>query len=1360
MNYPLISEYIESIKAAEENFDQLKHLRPVLDSAGEPVMSSGNFAVVFKMKDEQTGKLHALKCFLKDQEGRAEAYRMIAEELEFVNSTFLTSIKYLDEELFVDTNNSDKTEFPVLLMDWVDGLTLDKFIREHIDDEYELALLAYQFSRLAMWLMPQPFAHGDLKPDNILVKDDGTLVLVDYDGMYVPAMKGQKARELGSPDFRHPSRTEEVFDEHIDDFSLASILLSLKAIALQPSLLEEYGASDRLLFSEKDYRNLSESSSLGALQQFMQDAELASLYSLYILALSQNNLSQVSFRLFNLNRPEKSVNLNAINKICSIYWFGKYGYNVDKYGAIYSKDKKILLKLPSSVVVYNVEDGTEIIANKAFDHFSVISGGGAVDISYACLEKLFLPSSVKYVTDEAFGEDGHNLKEIRVSSNPNYYHSLLGVFSDRVITRSPFDIVLTHSKSVYDVNGAEYSMDGTSLLSLFDLSPDVSCYQIKEGVKNANGRGVSGKGLPEIIFSYGIERINGFSGNSLKNIVLPGSLKTIGQSAFERSKEITSIEIPEGVETIGQWAFMSCLKLERVVLPSSLMKIENRAFACNKALKEIIFMGIPTFDRGDFDNCPSLNKIVIPKDSRSYFEKLMTEYTNVLFESSEILSATVIDEDLKNAWTDEVGAKYSADKKRLLKVPKDIKNYSVKEGTVVICNNAFGGIWLMLSRLSKNKNVKSLGVETITIPNTVEKISKKAFYGCSNIKSIFIPIGSKRKFEELLPEYKDKLVEQDEKENLSTEVTDEDLANAWTDEYGVKYSKDKKRLLKAPIYLKEYSIRKGTLVICDFAFTEFGFIKVNDNRKSELSSLLLPIGIKAIGRGAFIWCEELKELIVPNTVEFIGVAAFYNCFRLCNISIPNSLTRIEEEMFVSCQISRLSLPLSINAIGNRAFWNCNLSDITIPNSVTTIEEGAFYGCPLSSVTIPNSITKIEDETFYECFALKRVIIPNSVTEIGNLSFYSCAFAEIELPNSIVRIGNHAFNYCESLKQIDIPDSVEVIEDGAFANCYSLESVRLPKSIKQLGDSLFNECDELKHIIIPIGTKNKYVKLLPEYKDIIEEQDEDKNLSTKVINEDLTNAWVDEYEVWYSKDKKRLLKAPKIISKYIIREGTEVICQYAFKGCSSLIEINIPDSVKVIGQCAFIDCPNLESITIPSGVTKIEEWAFQNTAFIKWYNKQPKGLVYVGKVVYSYKGTMLPNTSIALKDGTSSIGIGAFVHCRGLTSINLPNTITSIEKAAFYGCSNLTSISFPDAVKSIGSCAFEGCSGLSSIHIPNNVTSIGDQAFNNCSNLTTLTISNKLTRIGFRTFGGCSKLVTITIPNSVTSIAPNAFGGCI
>ena len=129
MNYPLISEYIEAIKSAEDNFEQLSSLRPVLDSYGNPVMSSGNFAVVFKMKDINTGKLHAVKCFIKDQEERNERYAMIAAELEHVKSPYILPIRFLENELFVDTSQSKETEFPVLVMDWVEGKTLDAYLR-------------------------------------------------------------------------------------------------------------------------------------------------------------------------------------------------------------------------------------------------------------------------------------------------------------------------------------------------------------------------------------------------------------------------------------------------------------------------------------------------------------------------------------------------------------------------------------------------------------------------------------------------------------------------------------------------------------------------------------------------------------------------------------------------------------------------------------------------------------------------------------------------------------------------------------------------------------------------------------------------------------------------------------------------------------------------------------------------------------------------------------------------------------------------------------------------------------------------------------------------------------------------------
>ena len=303
MQYPINSEYVRAITDAEDNLDQLRHLVVVKDDHGEPYRSSGAFAVVFKMRDPQTDRCYALKCFTDEQQGRAEAYQMISEELSAVDSRYLTSVNYLEKELFVDNSGPDE-EFPVLLMDWVEGITMDDYVATYYRDQVLMGQLCYRFCRMAVWLRTQPFAHGDLKPDNIIVRPDGSLTLVDYDGMFVPALAGQQSPTLGTRDFTHPQRTPADFDETIDDFSLASIALSLKAISLSPALLDQYGASGRLLFSADDYRDIAHCQVLVALQPLLSDSSLATLYGLFLLAMAQKNLAYCSFRLFDLPKPK------------------------------------------------------------------------------------------------------------------------------------------------------------------------------------------------------------------------------------------------------------------------------------------------------------------------------------------------------------------------------------------------------------------------------------------------------------------------------------------------------------------------------------------------------------------------------------------------------------------------------------------------------------------------------------------------------------------------------------------------------------------------------------------------------------------------------------------------------------------------------------------------------------------------------------------------------------------------------------------------------------------------------------------------------------------------------------------------
>ena len=304
MQYPLISEYVTAIRDFNDSLDRLSFLKPVLDGNGEPYHSSGAFAVVFKMIDEVSGELYALKCFTTEQKGRLEAYSKIANELKNIDSNYLVSVNYYDKELFVNSSASSETLFPVLLMDWVDGVTMEQYLLAHYSSSNDMKWLAYRFCELASWLHQQSFAHGDLKPDNIMVKPDGELVLIDYDAMYVPSMYGQKSPTLGSRDYSHPLRKVNDFNEAIDDFAMTSIALSIKAISLDSSLFSKYGTSDGMLLTQRDYLNLGESNVIKELCYYLYDSELCRLYGNFLLAYNQKDLSLHSFRNFIINKPQ------------------------------------------------------------------------------------------------------------------------------------------------------------------------------------------------------------------------------------------------------------------------------------------------------------------------------------------------------------------------------------------------------------------------------------------------------------------------------------------------------------------------------------------------------------------------------------------------------------------------------------------------------------------------------------------------------------------------------------------------------------------------------------------------------------------------------------------------------------------------------------------------------------------------------------------------------------------------------------------------------------------------------------------------------------------------------------------------
>ena len=522
MQYPLISEYLAAIRDANDNLDKLSHLVPVLDKYGEPYRSSGAFAVVFKMKDEQTGKCYALKCFTEEQEGRAEAYRQIAEELEFVDSPYITSVKYLEKELFVDSN-CENEEFPVLLMDWIEGETMETYIATNYTDTHAMSMLCYRFCKMAAWLRSQSFAHGDIKPDNIMVRPDGTLTLVDYDGMFVPAMKGQKSPTIGTKDFSHPLRTIDDFDETIDDFALASIALSLKAISLNPSLLDQYGASDRLLFSAADYIDLSKSKTFTALQGLLADDEARTLMSMFLLANAKKNLSMCSFRLFGLQKPkEKEMWSTEVTKE------DLENAVEDEFGVKYSKDWKRLLKAPKNLKdKYSIREGVKVIGDRAFEWCRSIN-------------RIDIPDSVTNIGNNAF-YGCRSLTNIKI---PNCVTNIE-------------DKVFAYCSSLSNI-----------------IIPDC-VINIGEGAfRNCNSL-ISIK-IPVCVTNIGNSAF--WCCKSLTCINIPNSVTTIGMDAFGGCKSLTNINIPNSVTTIEDGAFYGCENLPSHIKSDIRQRFDEKVF--------------------------------------------------------------------------------------------------------------------------------------------------------------------------------------------------------------------------------------------------------------------------------------------------------------------------------------------------------------------------------------------------------------------------------------------------------------------------------------------------------------------------------------------------------------------------------------------------------------------------------------------------------------------------------------------------------------------------------------------------------------------------------------------------------------
>ena len=744
MQYPLISEYVKAIQDAGDNLDKLSYLTPVQDDHGEPYRSSGAFAVVFKMQDKSTGKYYALKCFTEEQEGRAEAYRQIADELDMVDSPYITSVKYMEKELFVDSQ-CEEDEFPVLLMDWVDGETMEAYISANYHNLSAMSLLCYRFGKMAAWLRSQSFAHGDVKPDNIIIRPDGSLTLVDYDGMFVSSMKGSKSPTIGTKDFSHPLRTVDDFDETIDDFSLASIALSLKAISMKSTLLDIYGASDRLLFSENDYRNPSNSKVISALQGLMCNKDFCTLYSLFMLALARKDLSACSFRLFIGEKPILPQTIEDLPTKATEEEL-KEAF-VDEWGVKYSKDGRKLLKAPQKLNgTYSIKEGVMIICDKAFQFCSslrsIVIPDGITCIGdmtfYRCssLTSFVIPDSVTSIGDRAFC-GCESLTNIAipdgVTSIGDYAFSGCKSLTDIVIPDGVTSIGAWTFCGCESLTGivipdsvtsiGTWTFCGCSSLKYISIPKSVICLN---GNPFFNWYGKLDCLSPyfiydnKVLFNKDKSKIIAFRDKNTTSYVIPDSVSCIGSGAFYDCKSLRSVVIPKSVISIGEGAFKFCSSLRSIVIPDGVISIGEGAFQFCSSLRSIVIPdGITCIGEGAFSNCKSLTDIVIPDSVTSIGNKAFCRCTSL---SNIILPDSI-----------------TCIGKSAFRHCSSLLSLVIPDGVTRIGDGTFWGCCSLTDIVISN-SVTSIGdgafngctsLTNIVIPNSVTSIGDGAFYECN-----------------------------------------------------------------------------------------------------------------------------------------------------------------------------------------------------------------------------------------------------------------------------------------------------------------------------------------------------------------------------------------------------------------------------------------------------------------------------------------------------------------------------------------------------------------------------------------------------------------------------------------------------
>ena len=448
--------------------------------------------------------------------------------------------------------------------------------------------------------------------------------------------------------------------------------------------------------------------------------------------------------------------------------------------------------------------------------------------------------------------------------------------------------------------------------------------------------------------------------------------------------------------------------------------------------------------------------------------------------------------------------------------------------------------------------------------------------------------------------------------------------------------------------------------------------------------------------------DDITTVVIEEGVTTIGEMACDQMTNLESVSLPSTLLSIKDAAFEYC---------------------AKLQSITLPSGLTSIGLYAFYGCEaLTSINIPSGVTDLPEMSLYGCYALQTVTLPEGLLTIGKMAFMYSDLLSITLPSTLTSIGQEAFRGSDKLANITMLSTTPpTLGNWAFAQCasgltFTVPTCELIDTYAAAGYDTYMSAYAVYSpttIVSVTGSCGGSTPVAPAW--LLPGDEWDDATKTLTVNSN-------PIDYAYS-------GGVSVIENLVISDAVTSIGASAFAECTGLTSITIPNNVTSIGVGAFAACSGLTSMVVASGNTKYDSRGNCNAIIETSTNT----------LIAGCQNTIIPNS-------VTSIGLGAFLGCTGLTSITIPSSVTSIGDGAFQSCEGLTSIEIPNSVTSIGQAAFYGCTGLTSVTIGNSVTSIGMGAFLYCTSLESVTINaESLESYGDYAFEGTAAALKIYVP---------------